>query len=160
MIKHTESCLKNKTKCFPYGGFITKIFEHFRISFENKEVVQLNEITNEAVFQNSKLKVNANGLLSWDFEGSTIPVFVPSVSIPHSQTFAHNLHSELPGPSVPVPPNGPHFSDLLDLMDDMGNKIDTILDTVNRISDKVQMLSDRVNTVSDRIDAIAAMMLT
>lgn len=90
-----ESCVKTKSKCFPYGGFLTKIFAHFDISFELEEVFQFTEVIDDLIFTNSKLKIGAVNVLSWDIE-EDIPDSIALVVSPSHSPTAH---------SIPHPPD-------------------------------------------------------
>lgn len=76
--------------------FLTKVFAHYNVSFENEKVVQLTEVIDELVFVNSKLKFGADGILSWGIAEPIFDLTAPIESIPHSPI------------SVPVP-NPPVF---------------------------------------------------
>lgn len=66
MIKHMNCCLHNKIKYFPCGSFITTILKHIGINFDHEETFKINEIINEEVFINSKLRVINYGILFLD----------------------------------------------------------------------------------------------
>lgn len=148
MIKHMESCLTNKIKCF-----ITKILAHFGISFANEEVVQLSKDIDECESLNSKLMVNPNGILSWDVASFHTQGSVPPTSTLKSPNTSPD-HSVLPEPFVLVPPPNPQIFALHQLVQDMGVKLDIVLDTVSSLSNKDQALRERVDTVSERVNLL------
>lgn len=69
-----------------------------------------------------KLKVNYDVLLSWDIEDYT-HIIVSSALLSHNPTS-----------SILVPPIGPKFSELLQLAQNMGQKLDIVLAIVNSLS--------------------------
>lgn len=78
MINHMNSYLHNKIKYFPCGSFITTILKHIGINFDHEETFKINEIINEEVFRNSKLRVTNYGTLFLDvtnWDGDFIFIF-------------------------------------------------------------------------------------
>lgn len=65
-----------------------------------------------------------------------------------------DIHSVSPGPSVSIP--SPTLFELDIMLQDMGFKLDGVLEKVDTISDRVNLVSDRVNTILDRMGEILA----
>lgn len=135
MIKNMESCIKNKTKCLPYGDFITKIFEHFEISFANEEVVHIIDVIDETNLHSSMLKVSVNDMLFWDIVDST-HLIVPSTLPSYNSSI-----------SIPVPPSGSKYSKLFQLIQAIDQKLDSVVTTITSLSESVHSLTKNVDTL-------------
>lgn len=61
MLQHMMSCLRNAKKCLPYGGCLTKLFLHFKISLDGEISVPLHDSIDSGNLKISHLSlVNGN----------------------------------------------------------------------------------------------------
>lgn len=74
MLQHMMSCLSNAKKCLPYGGCLTKLFLHFKISLDSEISVPLHDF-----IDSGNLKISRLSLMNGNFV-RTIPNPPPVLS--------------------------------------------------------------------------------
>lgn len=138
---------------FSLWGFITKILAHFGISFVNEDVVQISDNIDKYILLQSKLKVNSDGILCWDVENFPTQCSIPTTSTPTSPNSSPIHNSTLPESSDLNPPSNIQLSTLYQLVQDMGSRFDSALQSVSK---QIQELNEKVDYVSDRMEVLVS----
>ena len=57
MFHHMVSCIHQTKKFIPYGALLTKVFQHFHISFDNEVSLSVSESFDSALLKQSKISL-------------------------------------------------------------------------------------------------------
>ena len=57
MLHHMVSCIRQTKKCLPYGAFLTKVFQHFKIPLDNETSVSVSESFDFAFLKQSHISL-------------------------------------------------------------------------------------------------------